>query len=509
MTPFRSSAAVLALVGLLALPSRAQPPAERREPIPTLPATGSEAFRGLFRFHKVEPVRPGGLAEADYADLIVVVLGRVRPAAPGAIDPAPYTQRALRNGGAVLIATEEPGSLSRLFPDQPNVQITGESVLSPEDRGAYADLPHCPFVVPRLPGDFDKLMWQVTAPDPEWGLFLGIDRLATNVPGALRVTSESRHTRGRLAGYPPGSRINRRGRPEPTLPPDRLFAVGGSGRADLPFRSLVLADPSVFSNQMMAPPPDMPPNQNVAFADRVVQWLRGPTDRSKCLFIENGIPRTDFDVVRYEALQEMPPLPVPPMPDPLDPELQRKVTDAINRGIANWQDDDRPNEIVAGTDSRFNRVLRFLASVAAVVLLVLLVRRVWRGRHEPDVPPIPTDTGRVAGTAPPGSLARRREEILQAGDFGGVVREYLQELFASRGLPVGADRPHKLPEVVVQGRGNTTLREDLRILWDVAFGPRPRPVTYTRWKELEPMIDAVRRAAAEGRWRFADTGDAA
>ncbi|MGH3449865.1 MAG: hypothetical protein ACRDQW_03890, partial [Haloechinothrix sp.] len=494
--------------GLLAAPAPAQPPAGRREPIPTLPATGSEAFRGLFRLHKIEPVLPRQIDEDDYANLIVVVIGHPRAIARGQIDSARYTSQALRNGGAVLIALEDQLSLRAFFPDRPDAQITGEVVTCPDGRGTYAGFADCPFVVPRQPGEIDRLLWQVGAPDAEWGLFLGINQLATNTPGTLVLQSKSPYLRATLAGYPTTASVRLNGG-RGLIRADRLFAAAGSGRDDRPFRSLVLADPSVFSNQMMAPPPGMSPNQNVVFADRVVQWLRGPTERAKCLFIENGVPRTDFDVVRYEALQGMPPLPVPPMPDPLDPELQRKVTDAINRGIARWQDDDRPNEIVAGTDDRFNRVLRFLASIAAVVLLVVLVRRVWRGRHEPDVPPVPTDTGRVAGTAPPGSLARRREEILQAGDYGGVVREYLRELFAARGWPPTETPPRKLPEVIVKGRGNTTLREDLRILWDVAFGPRPRPVTYTRWKELEPTIDAVRRAAAEGRWRFADTGDAA
>lgn len=508
MTSFRSSAAVLALAGLLATPAPAQPPAGRREPIPILPAIGSEAFRGLFRHHNVEPVLPGQLAEDDYANLIVVVLGHPRVGGRDQIDPARYTSRALRNGGAVLIAVENQLSLRGFFPDQTDARITGELVICHDLMRAYAGFPNGPFAVPRQPGDIDKLLWQVSAPDAEWGLFLGINQLATNVPGTLVVASKSRYLRAQLAGYPPTASVQFNGGGGP-LREDRLFAAAGSGGADLPFRSLVLADPSVFSNQMMAPPPGMPPNQNVAFADRVVQWLRGPTERSKCLFIENGVPRTDFDVVRYEALQGMPPLPVPPLPDPLDPELQRKVTDAANRWIARIQDNDSLHERIAGSDRRFYRVMRFLAAVAAVGLLVLLIRRAWRGRHEPDVPPVPTDTGRVAGTAPPGSLARRREEILQAGDYGAVVREYLQELFASQGLPEAEVQPRKLPEVRVTGRGNTTLREHLRILWDVAFCPRPRPVSYTRWKELEPMIDAVRQAAAEDRWRFADTGDAA
>jgi hypothetical protein len=509
MTPLRISAVGLALAGLLAVPAPAQqPPAERQDHIPTLPAVGSEAFRGLFRFHEVKPVLPDQIAEDDYANLIVVVLGQPRGNQNYVVH---HTNRALRNGGAVLIAVETPLALSAFFPDKPDARITGELVTCPNGAGTYAGLEDCPLAAPRLPDEIDRLLWQgVIAPPSQWELFLGINQLATNTPSTLVVPSKSksRYLGTELAGYPRGA-IVRFGRGAGPLQRDRLFAAAGSGPEELPFRSLVLADPSVFSNQMMAPPPGMPPNHNAVFADRVVQWLRGPTGRSKCLFIENGVPRTDFDVVRYEALQTMPPLPVPPMPDPLDPELQRKVTDAINAGIARWQDDDRPNQLVAGSEGRFNRVLRFLAAVAAVVLLVLLVRRAWQGRHEPDVPPVPTDTGRVVGAAPPGSFARRREEILQAGDYGAVVREYLQELFASQGLPEAEERPRTLPEVRVQGRGNTTLREDLRILWDVAFGPRPRPVTYTRWKELEPRIDAVRRAAAEGRWRFADTGDAA
>lgn len=503
MTPLRLIAAGIALAGSFASPGLAQPPAGQQSQAPELPALGSEAFRGLFRFHGVEPVLPVQITDRDYADLIVVVLGQPGLRRAGSVDPAPFAKEALDNGGAVLVAIEGAASLSGYFPAATDVGVTGQIVTDPDRRAVYADQPNCPLVAPRQPSELEKILWQVN-PASEWGLFLGIDGLATNQPGVLRVRSESRYVHSKLAGYPPTARVGR-----VALGQDSLFAVGGSGREDSPFRCLVLADPSVFSNQMLAPPPGWPANHNAVFADRVVQWLRGPNNRSKCLFVENGYPRTDFDVVRYEALQGMPPIPVPPLPDPLDPELQRKVTDAANRWIARVQDNDSLHKQFAGNDGRYYRVTRFLAAVAALVLLVVLVRRAWRGRHEPDVPPVPTDTGRVAGTAPPGSLARRREEILQAGDYGAVVREYLQEMFVAQGLPATADQPRKLPEVRVKGPGSTTLREHLRILWDVAFGPRPRPVSYGRWKELEPTIDAVRRAAADGRWRFADTGETA
>ena len=47
----------------------------------------------------------------------------------------------------------------------------------------------------------------------------------------------------------------------------------------------------------------------------------------------------------------------------------------------------------------------------------------------------------AAGITPP-VLARRREELLQTGDYTPLVREYLQELFAARGYaPAGSCAP--------------------------------------------------------------------
>src|SRR5262249_47189075 len=130
-----------------------------------------------------------------------------------------------------------------------------------------------------------------------------------------------------------------------------------------------------------------------------------------------------------------------------------------------------------GDDRRFTRTMRFLAVAAAILIVFVLFRRIWKGRYEPDVPPVPTDAGRVAGTGAPESLARRREEILQTGNYTEMVREYLQMLFASCGLPTPVQKPvRSLPDVSIRGSGRTTLREELSILWDVAFGPYPRTV---------------------------------
>jgi hypothetical protein len=513
------AAPLLLLAGLLSTaPAAGQP----RRPAGDILWSETEVFRGLLRFRGVSPITSDDIGTRhNYEDVIVVILG---PSVPGRVDAAGYARRALANGGAVLIAMEDPANLAPYFPapSASDARVTGEVVVA-KDRTTpcYGGKLFCPFVAPtpqpRIAlGDLNFVLDD----SPHWSLFAGLDRVAVNTSGALAVEKPNRYVETVVARFPQGCLAQRGGLAARDLPADRAFALAGSGNAKNPFRCLVLADPSVFSNQMLltsAPPQgeqdrSVAATHNLQFADRVVNYLRGPLNRTQCLFIENGTVRNSFDDVNIAALQS-PPLPIPPPPNPLDPEVQRKTTDFINRSIADWQANDGPNRAAAGPAPeyhKFTKAVQFLAAITAVLLLIALIRRAWRGRHEPDVPPVPTDTGRVAGSGPPGSLARRREEILQAGDYTDVVRDYLRDLFVSRGLPTSVpESARTMPEVVVRGPGNTTLREYLRILWGVVHGQNPRPVTYTRWKELEPMIDAVRRAAEDGRWRFAESGGTA
>ena len=499
----------LTTLALLAVPAAGQDRQRAKSPAPqTVPATGSELFRGLFAYQKIDPVTPDKIT--DYGELIVVLLGRQ----PDGGRWPDIVKQALQAGGSVLIASDRQASLgAQYFPDRTRVEITGERVRATDRFTSFNGLEDCPFIVPRQPATADLALWRLGsgAPGPEWGLFAPWQRLATNRPSAIRVPAYGQYARYALAGFPPSAAV---GDVSP-LPEDRLFAVGASGAGkQATFRSLILADPSVFSNQMIAGTREEAPTDNFLFANAVVMWLSDGGRRKKCLFVEAGEVRDRFDDVRYaEISPPIPPLPVPPLPSPLDPELQRRLAEGVNRAVANLEDNDALNRALTGgphNDRRFSNTMRTLAAIAAVLAVLWLLRRVWQGRHEPDLPPVPKDTGRVAASGPPGSVARRREEILQAGNYTDVVREYLRELFAERGLgpPPGADPPKKMPAVEATGRDAGAIRGHLRILWDVAFAASPRPVTYSRWKELEPMIDAVRRAADDGRWRFAPGGPA-
>ncbi|MEO2089131.1 MAG: hypothetical protein ABGY75_06495, partial [Gemmataceae bacterium] len=93
------------------------------------------------------------------------------------------------------------------------------------------------------------------------------------------------------------------------------------------------------------------------------------------------------------------------------------------------------------------------------------------------------------------------------GNYAAPVRSYVRQLFEDRGLPPGYDRP-KLPPVDFDVRNPDYLRRSVRTLW--AEVQSAAPVNYGRWKEMEPMLAALRAAADDDRWRFApdDEGDA-
>jgi hypothetical protein len=507
----RAGIALLAAALLVALLGRAaaQDRRERAAPPLALKPTGSELFRGLFDFYHIEPITPNEFQDADLKSVIVVVLGL--PGRDG--NAAAFTARVLEAGGAVLIAADRGASLANYFPGRPNIAVTGESVGVPPGKG-FAGRPDCPFVVPLQPSIVDTTKWQFknkAIPTPEWLLFVGLDRLATNEPSALRVqTADSKYVWSRLAGFPPNSRASGV-RPHDLLPPgreERVFAAGGAGVGAETYRSLVLADPSVFTNQMLAPDPARGPSENFEFARRVVQWLRGPGERSQCLFVEAGGVQTRFDEVKYSKYQtpRVPPMPMPPLPSPFDPKLQRGLNDFADRQLAELEDRDIPNRALGEDPDQFRKAVRGLAVAAGVLALVYLLRRVWAARHEPDLPPPPGESS----DTPPASIARRREELLQLGDYTAVVRDYLRELFAAQGLPPRpSPAPRKHPPATVSGPDAGILRHHLRILWNVAHGRDGRAIDYARWKELEPMIDALRRAADENRWRFVDPGETA
>jgi hypothetical protein len=115
--------------------------------------------------------------------------------------------------------------------------------------------------------------------------------------------------------------------------------------------------------------------------------------------------------------------------------------------------------------------------------------------------PIPRDPAMLGPDVPVGSLGHRRLELLRSADYGPVVRPVVRQLFQDRGMPAEYTGD-KLPPLDIDVRHPQFLRDSIRTLW--AEARSAAPITFGRWKQLEPLLAAVRAAAEDDRWRFLD-----
>lgn len=462
-----------------------------------LPANGFDLFRGVLGFYGFQPVTdPATIRRSDYNRTCVILIGR-----PGSDRISRLAMQTLEAGGTVLIAVNTPGPLGEYLPGYPDVEVLPRRVVNASRN--YRNQPQYPLIQP-APRAAGFLPFGLP-PEPHLELFRSDEQLVAHLPAELRIGRRTRSVLVPLATLPPHSSVAMDNTTSAPRGDNPLIAAGASGPATNPYRCLILTCPEVFSNRLLVgTSQEGGDTQNLEFAARVAKFLK-PTgvERPNCLFVDAGIPVGDFNRIGLYELGEPPP--VPPLPSPFDPAVQAKLTGVANAAIEKLQADDRLNRELTGGTRRYARVMQGLAGAIAVLATGWMLRRIWTARHLPDRPPVPTDTGRVAGSGPPGSFTRRREELLQSGDYTRPVREYLDDLFTRQGLPADEyRRPRSLPPVAVAGGDARAIRSNLRILWEAAYGPGV--VTYSRWKELEPMIAAVQRAAGDGRWRFAAGG---
>jgi hypothetical protein len=485
-------------VGLIPAAAAAQPePGGLRDGPPPIHATGTDIFRYLFDRADVQPLSDDDfdmIEDRNLDDVILVIIGYDR-----GFTYLSQIERVLRSGGAVLIAVQSHQDLNRLLPSPPGWTISGEEVECGIEGATLGGRAECPFAVPLEPPG---------RTGPEWQLFQGLNRVATNRPGFFQLQGNGRGTlRNRLAGFPEGSRVEGR-----KLDPEHQVLVVGASRRfvfEKDSRFLGVADPSVFVNEMMVPILAQE-TDNLVLADRVVQFLcerrqpfGPPQRRTQCLFVHNGSVMTDFSSLKHQLAPPPPPIRLPNLM-----QLQEKIVDAGNQIIDRFEENGGPSSLVMGRSrSRSNYLLRRLLTgllvIGSICAVWFLVRRVWGARQPTDVPPAPPG-GRpeppAANGAPVGVFQRRQREILRRNNLYEPVRMALREFFAGTGAP--SDGP-KLPKVVIADtvRRADTLRKALSDLWRIAYGS-PTAVTIQKWKVLEPLFDRVQQAHADGKWRF-------
>jgi hypothetical protein len=457
--------------------------------VPLDDADQTYLFRGLLKYAGFKPIsgRDQIDREIDGNTLLVLFGALDRPPQGATLTTSSLVAYTLQQGGSVLIATDQPTRLNMPFGDG-LVEITGRTVLGPKPR-AYLEDPGMPFLVPT----------KSFFPDPHLSRMTELPRVATNQPSSFGEHRSDRFTIVPIAEFPPGSRSS------DGTPLANSTAGFVAIRPRSAARAVVFPDTGIFTNQMIT----APGTDNLAYAYHLANLLAEGADgkkRTKCLFYENGELRSDFE----DLLKT----PAPPMPS-LE-KLQEKLVDAADRAIDVVQTRDSLGRAVANA---FPHIAPVLATIVAALIALVLVRRTWAARHDPDSSPGPKTLGSDAHK----TLDFRRVEILRANDVYEPLREHLRAQFARWGMPAGGP---EMPPIVVSGappdlgripvRVRGTSAADVRLLtgkvrklWEIAYGDVPVAVPFVRWKELEPMIAFVARAADAGRWRFAEPGGAA
>lgn len=468
---------VLALLG--SRPASAQVP--RRERF----QEGTEVFRRIlfdFKFTPLETFRQQ--AESDPADTLIVILGDTSwISAHGDLWLAPFVAK----GGALLFATDRPAGdgAERELLAVAGVTVAGEPFRCRIPTLCYRGLDFCPVLLP-LRGAEPALFR-----DPHKGE-AGPLIVATNLPTYLRrrPLPEGIHE---LAALPPRDAIIRFEKLEFRSPP-LLFAVGGERGGG---KVLVLADHSIFINEMMMPQD----NGNVEFTYNCLDWLRSKPGgrRTKVLLVEDGKVRTDLDVPLKNV--------------PLDPQ---DVLGALY---------EHRNELAAGVEKELGRLegrnalneglLEFLSNLgfdpndlerlALVVVSVLLVfyvgyRLLTRGRHraEPGVLPLARAVAQHVPTAP--LLEQRHRALVRGGNVWEAARGVARQWFAAAGAPAGEAEPR----VVVEGGWweRWVMRRRVRRLWRLAYGPRPVRVSLRALRRLFGELEELSVAQANGALRL-------
>jgi hypothetical protein len=396
-------------------------------------------------------------------------------------------------GGAALVATDQPPDRQAqdMLEQAAVVRVMPQVLSGPDSETAlYRGKAFCPFLVPIRGAEPDLFHGQRLDPTAEI-------RVATNVPTWLGVVKPGLPANIQpLAMLPPGSS------PEPSpggMPGQRnqgplqrfrrifdrgpLFAVGGAVGDG---RILVLADHSIFINQMMLPAD----TGNVEFTYNALEWLCDGKQRTRVLLVQDGVLRTDLDVPLKDV-----PLPQEAVAVTVDhvlTHLERENT--LNRKAWEW--------LLGRSGGSTDRIARWALEALTIALLVYAAYRVTvRSRHRLDTT-VPLLAHATAGHTPAVPLLQQRyEAALRAGNLWETAHHLARQWFAA--VAPAASGPHP-PRLAVRGSWWQRFRVRRRFarLWRLAHATDPVPVGRRRLRRLLGDLDALKAALADGTLQF-------
>lgn len=448
---------------------------------------GTHLMRRILFDHEFEALDDYNALADKPEQTLLVVLGdlQVLDQVPGGLEAF------IRQGGALLAASDrsvrDPARRELLAVS--GVSINHEKLKTSRLNEAFEALDYCPVVV-SVPEASPALFQDagITGPVPL--------SVYTNLPSRL---VERRLPNGvqRLAMFPRGMLVE-------TIPdffvPDRdphpsLFAVGGDvGRG----RVLVLADHSVFINQMM-----LPHNTgNVEFTYNAVRWLQGQEPkRTRVLFVEDGHVRTQLDI------------PLKSITLPLEDMLKlmflkrNEVLATAGETIKKLEDEDWFNnklfDAFANAGLSPDMVVRnvlILASMAALVYFIYRLGIRSRFRHETNVPLLYSSLGRALPETP--LVAQREQAMIQQRNLWEPATALARRWFVKLGVDAATAAE---PTFTATGSwwSRRRLLRQLRRLWRLAAGQAARRVTPAELWRLQRELEGLKRGWERGAWRIA------
>jgi hypothetical protein len=383
----------------------------------------------------------------------------------------------VERGGTLLVASDRRSGKS--VSDLAGVRISGVTLASRGNlKNCHKTQTDRPFVVPQP-------ISEQTLDNPFEGL-----KVATNIPSYL-VTVAKVPGVYRLARFRREVGVS----PEwtgaferPTGDDEFQFAVGGVRGEG---RFLVLADHSVFINEMMLPEDC----GNFAFSVRLLlDWLN-PGDRSQAMLVEDGRVYPNFDV----ALKRLPT--APPL-ELLGAMFSRRdeILDEGQKHFRKWNESDfLKGRMISRTFGRgANAAIRrnTLWVVGGCLLAFFFYRLSSGSRHLAD-PRVPLLMTAVARQLPTRSLAEQRQyEQLDAGNLWESAR-----VLARQRLSAIADAVDPAQPARVAGGSwwrRRTARRRLERLQAIAYGDTPVRIGPERWEDFLAELDAFDQDVADG-----------
>jgi hypothetical protein len=488
-SPWSRRGPLLALLALLLAAPRllAQGWGANDRPGEAVLREGTHVFRRMLHDNNFTALKDfqGLRGGTSPGEVVVIVLGDLRclRQLPGRLSGF------VRDGGSVLLASDRAlddlwqDGVRRELLDTAGVTIDGQTVVSLDLEG-YQGHNFCPLLVP-IPGAQPDLFSSAQADVP------GPLTVATNVPSFLRSWGPLPRGVRPLANLPPLCAVEvrtrfhvERGNPFH----DRLlFAVGGEvGKG----RILVLADHSIFINQMMLPED----NNNVEFTQNCLTYLSENGRRKRVLFVEDGTPSSELNLPLKN-----PNLPVGELLKQLW-QRRRQVAVEVDRAVARAEANNAHNHWLLDALARRRVHPPDLARIALVVgALLLLLYGVYRvgarGRYQHDTA-VPLVAQAVGAGLPGATLQEQRHQaLLRAGNLYDSARQVARQWFRSAGVPDG-----RAPRVAAQGGWwrARRLRRSVERLWALAHGPAPLPVSARAYRRLLAELEELDEELASG-----------